>query len=135
MRWSKEEDDFLLENYEKLDKEKLLMKLPKRSWEAIKIRSDKFKIKRYNKKERFADLDILLNDTYETYYWIGFIMADGNIINNRLRLRLSCKDKEHLEKFANFIGYKNPNQHTNNYTSSVSSICVKDTKYMKMFTQ
>ena len=48
-------------------------------------------------------------DSSSKAYWLGFIVADGYIMNNRkkdnksqatgLRIRLSEKDKEHLEKF------------------------------------
>jgi hypothetical protein len=58
-------------------------------------------------------LEMLLQNTPEAYYWIGFLFADGCIYRgssgkNKGRLELSCrlavKDKEHLEKLANFIG-------------------------------
>lgn len=53
-----------------------------------------------------SDLSILLEDTPETFYWIGFLMADGSFIHNkRLILGLSIKDKTHLLKFANFIHF------------------------------
>lgn len=62
-----------------------------------------FKI--YSNK-RYGDLSILLNDDYETFYWIGFLLADGSFSDVRLRFGLSEKDKEHVEKFAKFIKYK-----------------------------
>jgi hypothetical protein len=58
-------------------------------------------------KNRKTSLDSLLNETLESFYWIGFIMADGHLSkNNRLKLILSDKDKEHLEKFSKFIDFK-----------------------------
>lgn len=46
-------------------------------------------------------------DTPETAYWIGFLMADGSIRQNKnnytLRLGLSGKDINHLMKFQAFI--------------------------------
>lgn len=52
-------------------------------------------------------------DTEEKAYWLGFIYADGYISSDPLNgkshyqfgITLSAKDKEHLEKFAKFIGY------------------------------
>jgi hypothetical protein len=40
-------------------------------------------------------------DSEEQFYWLGFLYADGNISHtgNRLEVRLSIKDIEHLEKF------------------------------------
>lgn len=60
-------------------------------------------------ENRYGDLSILLNDTYESFYWIGFLLADGSFsIGNRLRIGLSAHDLQHLEKFAKYIGYKKP---------------------------
>jgi hypothetical protein len=43
--------------------------------------------------------------TEEKAYWIGFLMADGNIsvIKNRITLVLNSTDIEHLEKFKKFV--------------------------------
>ena len=54
-------------------------------------------------------------DTEEKAYWLGFIYADGYISSDPLNgkshyqfeITLSAKDREHLEKFAKFIGYPN----------------------------
>ena len=55
-------------------------------------------------------------DTEEKAYWLGFIFADGYIysspfktnegrIDYNFELCSSGEDKEHMQKFANFIGY------------------------------
>lgn len=54
---------------------------------------------------RCGDLTKLLEDTYESYYWIGFLLADGCFSNGRLRIDLAIKDKEHLLKLASFLSY------------------------------
>ena len=57
---------------------------------------------------RKSDLSVLLNDNYITYYWIGFIMADGSISDsNRLRVAIHKKDIDHLIKLKNFLSIKN----------------------------
>ncbi len=45
-------------------------------------------------------------DSAEKAYWLGFIIADGylNDDKNMLRIKLGDKDKIHLEKFINFLG-------------------------------
>ena len=60
------------------------------------------KIKKVNSNYgRGNNLDILLNNSNISLYWLGFILADGHIENNsRLKINLSDKDKEHLNKFA-----------------------------------
>lgn len=44
-------------------------------------------------------------DNPEKAYWLGFIVADGylNDDKNMLRIKLGDKDKVHLEKFINFL--------------------------------
>lgn len=37
-------------------------------------------------------------------YWVGFLMADGNIYNNIIGIFLNTQDIGHLEKFRKFIG-------------------------------
>lgn len=50
----------------------------------------------------------LLEDTPEAYYWMGFIMADGTFVGNRLKVGLSIKDGDLLKKLHSFLGYDNP---------------------------
>ena len=50
-----------------------------------------------------CDLSVLLEETPESYYWIGFLMADGHFSNGRISFVLSNKDKEQILKFADFI--------------------------------
>lgn len=42
----------------------------------------------------------------EESYWLGFLVGDGIIYENRYRVRLSLqkKDRKHLEKFVKFLG-------------------------------
>lgn len=54
-------------------------------------------------------------DTEEKAYWLGFLYADGNVSsdsssrkNNRISLKLSKKDKEHLKKFKRDINSNHP---------------------------
>lgn len=45
-------------------------------------------------------------DSAEKAYWLGFIVADGYLNEDRrmLRIKLGDKDKGHLEKFISFLG-------------------------------
>lgn len=53
---------------------------------------------------RIGKLENLLSDTLESYYWIGFLLADGTIHGNRLQLELAILDKKHQEKkFAKLL--------------------------------
>lgn len=46
--------------------------------------------------------------TPESAYWIGFLMADGCIRGNKIRLKLATRDLAHLEKFQAFVGTAAP---------------------------
>ena len=57
--------------------------------------------------KRYNNLSVLLEETPETYYWIGFLLADGHFDNGkRIIVGLAEHDRDHLEKFAKYIGYK-----------------------------
>ena len=43
-------------------------------------------------------------DSEEKAYWYGFLLADGGLYKNELRLKLGQIDEDHLRKFCAFIG-------------------------------
>lgn len=50
----------------------------------------------------------LLDESLESYYWLGFLFGDGHFANtNRLKLTLSIKDLDHIEKFKKFLEVDN----------------------------
>lgn len=56
------------------------------------------------KRNRKSTMKNLLNGTNESFYWIGFLLADGAFYKNyRVRLVLSKKDMAHLYKYAEYI--------------------------------
>jgi hypothetical protein len=53
---------------------------------------------------RLNKLSNLLDESPESYYWLGFLLADGHFSNtNRLTVSLSIKDKDHLKKLSDFL--------------------------------
>lgn len=55
-------------------------------------------------KYHYDKTKFLTIDTEEDAYWLGFITADGCIIENKcLQIKLAEKDKKHLQKFCNFL--------------------------------
>lgn len=124
-KWTKEEITFLIENYENSNDDFLKNNLD-RTWSSIKQQAIKQKIKRYYRNDRLADMKLMLNDDVQTYYWIGFILADGHIGNNRLKITLATNDSEHVEKFKKFI------EHTGDvdYTDTNATISIMDKKYI-----
>lgn len=56
---------------------------------------------------KLADLSSLLEETLQSYYWIGFILADGNLSPKyRLKITLAKKDFCQVEAFAKFVNFK-----------------------------
>ena len=55
--------------------------------------------------KRVANLAVLLEDNLESYYWVGFLLADGSFNEGKLTISLKKDDSEHLKKFGNFIKY------------------------------
>lgn len=53
---------------------------------------------------RHSNLNILLNDTYESYYWLGFLMADGYFSKNRIQITIHKQDQKHLRKLKRYVG-------------------------------
>lgn len=97
--WTTEEIELLKIHYPSMDKYQL-ENLFNRTWKAIKDKANKEKIYRVKGNE---GLSILLENTPVSFYWVGFLLADGSFTNNGLSLELSTKDIEHLKKFCSFI--------------------------------
>lgn len=86
---------------------------------GIKRRTRSEAVRTYARNEHAFDII----DTEEAAYWLGFIAADGNVSNGRLRIGLSTKDANHLRKFATWISPDRPiYTGTNNLGRPVSTI-------------
>jgi hypothetical protein len=105
--WSIQEKEFLKHTYFSMEKEQLLKYLPKRTWDSMKSMAVKLGLRR-DCITRNGSIEFLLQESYEAYYWAGFIMADGSINykQNRLKVSLAIKDLEHLQKLASRLSTK-----------------------------
>jgi hypothetical protein len=71
---------------------------------AVKELARKYNIKREICEQRKGTLEPLFNKTIESYYWLGFIAADGYISKTgHLLISQSDKDKENMDKMAIFL--------------------------------
>lgn len=59
----------------------------------------------------------LLDGSLESYYWLGFIAADGSFYPNRTRItmQLGLSDQEHLKKACEFLGKKYTTKYSFNF--------------------
>ena len=71
---------------------------------GVKLRSKKQAANRaYSLKNNYND-DCFKELDKHTEYWLGFLMADGNVLKNRITVRVHKKDFIHVESFSNFCG-------------------------------
>ena len=103
-KWTKLEDDFLKENFDKISREEISKTL-NRSKSSISCRASRLGLK--NIKNGNINLFENINSE-ESAYWLGFIYADGYILvntkdknhcNYELGIELQKGDIHHLEKF------------------------------------
>ena len=69
-------------------------------------------------------LDALLDETIESFYWLGFIIADGSFYKTNFEITLKEGDKDHLEKFKAFLSADSEIKYrskTNSYRLSFSN--------------
>ena len=104
-KWSSYEISIIVDNYVNMSKDELLELLPNRSWDSIKLKSNRIDIFRGHDFKRNSNMNILMYDKLDSFYWIGFILADGHISNSeRIKISLSNKDRNHLQKFVDYLG-------------------------------
>jgi hypothetical protein len=97
-KWTENEINLLKKYYNKNNKFELL-KLFDRSWSSIQNKAFKLGIHKF-----FNNVEKLIDGSLESYYWLGFIMADGHFSKNKtLEVNLANKDIEHLIKLNNFF--------------------------------
>jgi len=116
IKWTDEDIKLLVCVYLNTDKYKLEEIFIGRSWVNIKSKANSIGLKRESRHMESINGDItkLLRDEPISYYYIGFILADGNIHNNRLRVRISEIDTVWMIEFARFLNticHKNINKH------------------------
>lgn len=100
------------------------------SWlrsEGVK-RRDNSDYKRYELDETiFEEID------NETAYWIGFLMADGNVYYDRsgsaeVSLALASKDRGHVKKFKKFVSTNKPIENIEKPKSNQSRLKINSKK-------
>jgi hypothetical protein len=131
MKWTEQEDNFLKQNYQ-LTKKEILKLFPNRSKQAINIRACTLGLRKAHNEYVTSNLDVLLYESNEAYYWLGFILADGHIENRkRLCISLSIKDLCHLEKFKKFVNSKTDIKIIKN--GQICSIGLQDSLFVPAF--
>ncbi|MFP4117212.1 MAG: hypothetical protein ACLFQ8_03635 [Candidatus Aenigmatarchaeota archaeon] len=116
-KWTDEEEEILKENYLKAGKEKMLELLPKRNWEAIKLKAMKLGVARsaaeYNKSEEVVERlrkfakkntnELKFNKKKEMAYVLGVIDGDG-FHDKKSTIGLEVKSSDFADKFSKYLG-------------------------------
>jgi hypothetical protein len=109
-KYTEKEKEYLKTLYSHATKEILLQKIPNHTWDALRQEAKKLGLIReldYRKNKKTTKLDKLTNGTVISYYWLGFLLADGNFRSNKaIRCELSLKDINHLDKLAKYLNAK-----------------------------
>ena len=101
--WSKKSEELLSSLYGRATNKELKTALPQFTRCAIIRRADKLKLVKIKyDRNRLSDLSILLSESLVSYYWIGFMLADGHF-NSSGRFQVNICDEQHIKTFANYI--------------------------------
>jgi hypothetical protein len=128
IKWTPEKIQLLRDEYPSGDKDELCLKLgikrktlndaAKRFKVRCLLRPNGRKVRGYKAKE-------LLNDSLESYYWHGFIMADGHIgERNTICVTLSNKDVDQLKNLKSFLKVEQQifqREYTTSYSNNTKS--------------
>ena len=68
---------------------------------------EEFRAKKKARKYTF-NFDKFKQNSADKYYWLGFLGADGAIVDNTLSIELKSTDREHLQKFNTYFENTNP---------------------------
>ena len=88
------------------------------------------------KKNHPNKIEKLLDETPESYYWVGYLLADGHFNKNyRLKFTQSGKDKISVEKFKKYIETETPIYYIKNVDCAELSVMNVDVikKLMEKF--
>jgi len=119
MKWSESEICLVRTLYQSAARDEILLAL-NRSWESIKLKANGLGLRRDRISKKQSNLSVLLLDAPISYYWIGFLAADGHFCQKRVALGIAIKDLEHLRKFGCFVSCDNVNIRGNRRSCYVS---------------
>lgn len=124
--WTDDELAYLKANFYQGKRTELVSALRGRKWLAILKKAEKLGLGRWFDKRN--DPSGLLEQTPEAYYWIGFLLADGNFTERRITLAVANKDIEHLLKFRMFV---RSNNLVRTVTHNYQRLCISSVNHVK----
>ena len=61
-------------------------------------------------------------DSIEKAYWLGFIAADGSVVDNTLKFMLKAEDDNHLKRFISFLDSDYPVGYTDSHYKDAEGV-------------
>ncbi len=127
-KWSNKEVNILKNKYEVYGDKSILKLLENRTLNAIRLRANDLGLFRII-PGKHSDLSMLLQNSFESYYWIGFLLADASFFKNSISLNLAEKDINHVREYAKFIKYKKEINKSKIFSSDTSIVPVIRNKF------
>lgn len=103
--WTQEEINLILDNYQTKDINWLTKQLSRHTKMSIGRKIANMKLSK--PQSRKCNIQPLLEETPEAYYWLGFMMADAHISNVVITVTYNSKDQEHIDKLKKFLNSEN----------------------------
>jgi LAGLIDADG DNA endonuclease family protein len=103
IKWTDDKIELLKSEYP-LGDTKLLASNLGISYSALKDAARRFGVKSQKSLNKNTLKELLNFEDLQICYWLGFLMADGNINERQVRVSSSLKDYNHLSKLANRFG-------------------------------
>lgn len=107
LSWTEQELSWLRANYSSASPESLRANLRGRKLLAIDKKASVIGVSNGRFAQKKANLSILLKEDPVTYYWLGFLLADGGFTDRRIQLGVAKLDLPHLERFLTFVSSSN----------------------------
>jgi hypothetical protein len=133
--WTIDEVNTLRENYQYKTKDELCLIFNK-SYSSIKSKANSLRLTKTKLMYKNDNIKILLDDTPESFYWIGFFLADAHISDNKIDIRLGEKDNNHLLKLKSYVNSESSIRtkriSTNFATSNISMFSITHKEYIQL---
>jgi len=111
MRWTKEEDKVILDNYSKMQYKEIAELLPGRTELGVKQRAlYGLSISKGHERTYSINMEFFKEPTIENSYWAGFIAADGCLTERKylVSFGIQANDGYLLDQLAYSCGYNGP---------------------------
>lgn len=135
---TQKENQILADLFSTASKEEILSKIPDKSWDLLRGLAYQQGLKRtkFSRNIPKNSFSKLLEDVPQSYYWVGFLLADGSISNKgQLSVTVSGKDKEHIDKFSNYVDTRISKIKKNNFGQEYCKVILADKAVAKKFTK